>query len=171
MTETLLSVGSGMLGVILGASSSWLLVRRQHQLTTTLDLHREFNSGQIARSRHVASKLVLEHQTKTYLDLYKELEPEQMHDIWNVVYFYERLWLLINHGQVRKSYIKDLFADVFYYWLTISFQSQLIPVETRAARHIEALRDWMNGRTTDEERQQWREGAVTWDQLAQAPEG
>ena len=50
-----------------------------------------------------------------------------MQDVWNVVFFYERLWLLIKHGQIRESYVKELFADVFYYWLTISFQSQLVP--------------------------------------------
>jgi hypothetical protein len=165
MTETLLSVGSGLLGVILGVTSSWLLVRRQHQLTITLDLHREFNSGQMARSRHVAGKLVLEHHNKTYLELYQQLSPEQMQDIWNVVYFYQRLWLLIKHGHIRKDYVKELFADVFYYWLTISFQSQLVPIETHSAHHIADLRDWMDGHTTDEERRRWSEAAATWDRL------
>jgi hypothetical protein len=104
----------------------------------TLDLHREFKSGQMATSRNVAAKLVLEHHTKTYLELYQQLKPEQMQDVWNVVYFYERLWLLINHGHIRKDYVKELFADTFYYWLTISFQSQLVPIETHSARNIAA---------------------------------
>src|SRR5258708_22995167 len=165
MTGTLLSVGSGLLGVIVGGTRSWLLVRRQHQLTMTLDLHREFKSGQMATSRHAAAKLVLEHHTKTYLELYQQLKPEQMQDIWNVVYFYERLWLLINHRHIRKDYVKELFADIFYYWLTISFQSQLVPIETHSARNIASLRDWMDRHTTDEERQRWREAATTWDNL------
>jgi hypothetical protein len=155
-----LSIGAGLLGVIIGSASSWLLVRRQYQLSTVLDMHREFNSGQLARARHVASKLVVQHPKKTYHQLYQELSAEDMHEIWSVVYFYQRLWLLIKYHQVRSEYVTELFADVFYYWLALSFESQLIPDGMPVAAHIMELRGWMDKHTNEHDQQQWRTTAT-----------
>jgi hypothetical protein len=165
MTNTILTIGAGLLGVIVGSTSSWLLVRRQYQLSTILDMHREFNSGDLARSRHVASKLVAQHQSKTYHELYQELSAENMHEIWCVVYFYQRLWLLIKYHQVRSKYVTELFADVFYYRLALSFERQLIPDDVPVAGHIAELRGWLDNHTTEQDRQRWR--TTDWDIVAE----
>jgi len=161
--SAIVSVGVGLLGVIIGSASSWLLVWRQHQLSTVLDLHREFNSGQLARSRHVASKLVAQNPAKTYLELYQKLSVEDMADVWAVVYFYQRLWLLVKHRQIQRKYVPELFAENFYYWLTVSYESQLMPLDLPVARQVAAFRNWMDRRTTELERQQWREAVTVWE--------
>jgi hypothetical protein len=164
MTSAIISAAAGLLGVLIGAGSSWVLARRQHRLATTLEMHREFNTGEMAMSRHLAEKLALDNRAKTYMELYQELPFEQMKCFWEVVSFYQRLWLLIRHRHIRKDYAAELFADEFYAWLALSLESQLLPLEVQIARDISALRDWMDRHTTAEDRRRAREEAVTWEQ-------
>jgi hypothetical protein len=164
MTSAIISAMAGLVGVLIGAGSSWVLVRRQHQLATTLEMHREFNTGEMAISRHLAWKLALDNRTKTYMELYQELPFEQMRCFWEVVIFYQRLWLLIRHHHIRSDYAAELFADQFYAWLALSLESQFIPLDVQIARDISALRDWMDRRTTAEDRRRAREEAIAWEE-------
>ena len=163
MASALLGAVAGLLGVLIGVSSSWLLTRRQHQLSMTLAMHREFNTGDLATSRHLAWKLLLDHPPKTYLELYREIPPDQMQHVWAVAYFYQRLWVLIKHGHIRSDYVPELFADIFYSWIKSTFEQQLLPLQSQVARDVAALGEWMDKHTTLDDRRRALEENAAWD--------
>jgi hypothetical protein len=80
----------------------------------------------------------------------------ELQDVWNVMYFYQRLWLAVRHGHVHKRYVPGLFGDVFYWWWEHSFQRQLVPLPTEPAQHVQALQHWLEAHSTQDDRTRWR---------------
>ena len=162
---TLVSLGSGLIGTLVGAVIAWLVGRRQHRVETTFAMHQEFHSAEMTKSRGAAGKTVREHYPKNYDELRRTLEPEVAQHVWNVMYFYQRLWLAIKYNNIHTKYVPELFGENFWWWYLKSYEVQLVKLEEegkenwQAARHIEELWIWMGGKADTSDVEHWRERA------------
>jgi hypothetical protein len=110
--EALVGAAAGLLGTMLGALLTWLITTRQRRLATTFDMHREFNSPEMIRSRYKASELLEAHSDENLAELRQRLGRVEMQGVWNVVNFYQRLWLPVRYGSLRNEYVPGLFGDI-----------------------------------------------------------
>jgi hypothetical protein len=158
--ETLVSVGAGLIGTLVGAAIAWLAGSRQRRLETAFAMHREFHASEMTHSRNLAGKTVREHRSETLDAIRRKLAPEQTQHVWNVLYFYQRLWLAINYGSIHKRYVPEMFGENFWWWYVKSYRDQLVPLDWQASRHIAALMDWMERNADQNEMERWRKRAV-----------
>jgi len=75
-------------------------------------MHREFNSPEMIRSRYKASELLEAHSDENLAELRQRLGRVEMQGVWNVVNFYQRLWLAVRYGSLRNEYVPGLFGDI-----------------------------------------------------------
>ncbi len=80
-----------------------------------------------------------------------------MQHVWNVVYFYQRLSLAVQHRGLHNKYVPQLFGDIFYWWYERSFRNQYIPLHTTISEDLDSLRKWMDKHTSEADRQRWRQ--------------
>jgi hypothetical protein len=64
--ETLISVGAGLIGTMVGAAIAWSVGSRQHRLETAFAMHREFHAPDMTRSRNLAGTTVRDHPSETF---------------------------------------------------------------------------------------------------------
>ena len=84
---TLVSVGAGLIGTVVGAGIAWLVSRKQHRLETVFAMHREFHAPEMTRSRNFAGKTVRDHQSESFDVMRRKLSPQETQYVWNVMYF------------------------------------------------------------------------------------
>jgi hypothetical protein len=161
--ETLVSAGAGLIGTVVGAAIAWLTGRRQRRLETVFAMHREFLAPELARSRHLGGMAVREHRLKTFDAMWATLAPEEMQDIWNVMYFYQRLWLAIKYRSIQERYVPEMFGENFWWWYIKCYKDQLVPLDWQASRHIEALKNWIERNADQNEVEKWRKRAEELD--------
>jgi hypothetical protein len=158
--ETLVSVGAGLVGTVVGAAIAWLVSRRQHRLETAFAMHREFHGPEMTRSRNLAGKTVRDHPSETFDAIRKNLSPEVTQHVWNVMYFYQRLWLAIKYKSIHQSYVPEMFGENFCWWYIKSYEDQLVLLDWQASRHIAALMEWIERTAGRTEMGRWRKRAV-----------
>ena len=158
--ETLVSVGAGLVGTVVGAAIAWLVSRRQHRLETAFAMHREFHAPEMTRSRNHAGKTVGDHRSETFDALRRNLPPEETQHVWNVMYFYQRLWLAVKYRSIHRSYVPEMFGENFCWWYIKSYEDQLVPLDWQASRHIDALMEWIKRAASQIEMERWRQRAV-----------
>src|SRR5262249_33661755 len=107
---TLVSVGTGLIGTLVGATIAWLAGRRQHRVETTYAMHQEFHAAEMTKSRGLAGKTVRKHYPKNYDDLRRDLPPQKTQHVWNVMYFYQRLWLAIKYENIYTKNVPEMFG-------------------------------------------------------------
>jgi hypothetical protein len=161
--ETLVSVGAGLIGTVVGATIAWLAGRRQRRLETAFAMHREFHAPEMTRSRNLAGKLVRDHRSETFDAMREKLDPEETQYVWNVMYFYQRLWLAIKYRSIHSSYVPEIFGENFWWWYFKSYRDQLVPLDWQASRHIAALKNWIERRADKEELERWRKRVEAMD--------
>jgi hypothetical protein len=159
--EALISVASGLVGTLVGAAIAWLAARKAHRLKTVFEMHREFHSPEMTRSRSLAGVTVRECSSESFDTIRRVLTPEETQHIWNVMYFYQRLWLGIKYKNAHEKYVGEMFGENFYWWYLKSYHDQLIPLDWQAARHIAALMAWIERHSSREQLEQWRERATS----------
>jgi hypothetical protein len=157
-----LSIVAGLVGVTAGAAFTWLISVRQAQVSVTFELHREYQSEAMAKSREYANRIVHKHPNATYVELWRITDPADMQYIFNIMYFFQRLWLGIRYRTVYRKVVPDLFGESFCYWYTNSFSKQLLPVGDEAAQHIQALHEWITDHSTEEQKTRWMRYLVAW---------
>jgi hypothetical protein len=157
--ETLVSVAAGLIGTVVGAAIAWLAGRRQHRLETAFAMHREFHAPEMTRSRHLAGKTVRDHRSETF-DAMRKVATEETHHVWNVMYFYQRLWLAIKYESIHKSYVPEMFGENFCWWYIKSYRDQLVPLDWQASRNISALMNWIERHAAQGEMARWRKRAI-----------
>ena len=108
-----LSLAAGLVGVLVGAYLFWTSTRRHRRIEMIFALHKEYNSIDMVQARYRASALLGENPKVSYNELRVTLGGVQMQDVWTVVSFYRRLWLMIKHGGVYQKPIPELFGDYF----------------------------------------------------------
>lgn len=157
--ETLVSIGAGLIGTVLGAGIAWFVGRRQHRLETAFAMHREFHALEMTRSRNLAGKTVRDHPSESFDAMRRKLPPEETQHVWNVMYFYQRLWLAIKYRSIHESYVPEMFGENFSWWYIKSYGDQLVPLDWQASRHIAALMQWIERHADQSELGKWRKRA------------
>jgi hypothetical protein len=146
----------GLLGTLIGAAVAWHVGRRQTRLETVFSMHHEFNAPDMTHSRNLAGKTVRRHSSESFDEMRTNLAPEETQHIWNVMYFYQRLWLAIKYRSIHRRFVADMFGENFYWWYLKSYQDQLVPLDWQAGRHIDALMKWIEKNSDPRERVKWR---------------
>jgi len=145
----------GILGVLLGSLISWVTSDRHSKIQTTLELHREFSSGDVLLSRNTAGRILVKYLDKPLVQFSASLEPEEYSHIWNIIHFYQRLWVSIKHKQVVSSMIPDLFGEVFMRWYIPYFETMLVPLSWSSSKKIKELRDWFESNSSQDDFREW----------------
>jgi hypothetical protein len=158
--EILVSVGAGLIGTLVGAGIAWFVSRKQHRLETVFAIHREFHAPEMTRSRNLAGKTVRDHQSESFDAMRRKLSPQETQYVWNVMYFYQRLWLAIKFKSIHESYVSEMFGENFCWWYIKSYRDQLVPLDWQASRHIAALMRWIERHADQTELDRWRSRAV-----------
>jgi len=180
---TLISVGTGLIGTLVGAAIAWFAGRRQHRVETTYAMHQEFHGAEMTKSRGLAGETVREHKAKNYDELRRDLPLEKTQHVWNVLYFYQRLWFAIKYENIQKNKVPVMFGENFWWWYLNSYQEQLKPekkakekekeeeeeeekkkkekgLNWQAARDIEELWNWMKKEADPSDQKRWHERAM-----------
>lgn len=111
--EILVSIGAGLAGALVGAVAAWFAGRAQHRLEMTFAMHREFHSPEMTRSRNLAGQTVVDHRSCNFEEMRAKLPPDVTQHVWNVMYFYQRLWLAIRLRDVYSNHIPEMFGENF----------------------------------------------------------
>lgn len=133
--------------------------RREKQsaedINTVVDLHREWNSESIYRSRTHAGVLVRRYPSLTILEIEERDESEEGVHLWIVIGFFLRLSFLIQHEKIHREMAIELFGELFVWWWVVSFERQLAPVDWDARDRILFLKGWIYANTTEGRRAPW----------------
>ncbi|MCG9890831.1 MAG: hypothetical protein MH252_07135 [Thermosynechococcaceae cyanobacterium MS004] len=134
--------------------------KSENQRRIVLELHREWNSESIYRSRTIAGKLVREYPKDKMFILESKVESDRVVHLWIVVGFFLRLNFLIQNQQVDEKMTVSLFGELFVWWWIVSFKEQLMNCDWDSESHIQELKDWIYGKTTDQQRIPWERRAI-----------
>lgn len=125
------------------------------RIQCTIDLHKEWNSEAIYKSRNIASKLLMRNPRSTIFQIEEIEPPEDAAHIWIVVGFFQRLEFLVEHAKVHESMAIELFAELFTWWWSASYKHQLAPCNCDASDQLLVLNAWFESNTTEEKREPW----------------
>lgn len=159
MTEVL----SALLGTLVGSLISWFIGNRQKKLQATFDLHREFHSGELYKSRVIANRLISNNLTASLDEILQKFPEEEFH-LLQVANFYQRLHIAIKHQQINLELVPDLFGEVFVLWYEVFFRDQLLKSNTRSylRNSIIALHKWLReDPKSSKEFYEWEKSAST----------
>lgn len=136
---------TALVGTIVGSIISWFITTHRSKLQSTFDLHREFCSGELYKSRVIANKLTEHCPTFTLLELRQEFSEEAFH-ILQLANFYHRLYVAVKYRQVEAALVPELLGEVFIWWYIVCFKEQVLLTENRihAASGIIFLYNWLN---------------------------
>lgn len=129
------------------------------RIQCTVDLHKEWNSESIYRSRNIANKLSMRHPRSTIFEIEKIEPAEEVAHFWVVVGFFQRLGFLLLHSKVHEEMTRELFAELFVWWWAASYNRQLKPCACDASDQLLILNAWFEENTTDEQREPWLQRA------------
>ncbi|WP_143175302.1 hypothetical protein [Cryptosporangium aurantiacum] len=157
------TVSSALFGTLVGASLTWLISRHQQKLYFTLDLHREFNSADMVEVRYSAGRLLEKHPEKSLRELTdKYIGTPELHDIWKIILFYQRLWIVVQHRRVIRKEIPPLFGEIFDWWYVQAFERQLLPLDNKLSRDISDFHSWLTKTAKRSEVEEWRRSHIFW---------
>jgi hypothetical protein len=134
--EAWISAGAGLLGTLVGAGITWFAARRRDRLETAFALHREFHAPDMTHSRSLAGKTVRDHGSETFDAMREKLSPDATQHVWNVPYFYQRLWLAIKYKNIQKDFVPEMFGENFCWWYLKSYEEQLLPLGWQSSHHM-----------------------------------
>ena len=155
--EILVSIGGGLVGTLVGAAVAWFAGRAQYRLEATFTMHREFHSPEMTLSRNLAGKTVRDHGSENFDWIRRELSPQDAQHVWNVMYFYQRLWLAIRFKNVYNRYVPEMFGETFCWWYFKSYEDQLVrPLDWQAGRHVSCLMEWIERNAKQSEIEEWK---------------
>lgn len=111
---------------------------KQKKLDTTFNMHREFNSEAMHKSRNTAGHLVEKYPLFSIRDYHKQLPIEETVHLSNVLGFYYRLALLVKHDQTDIAYIPELFGQILVWWWVNLCEEKERP-DWETVREVETL--------------------------------
>lgn len=158
--NAVISLLAGLAGTIVGAALAWLSSTRQQRIRDTFDLHREFHSPEMIDSRYQAAELLKEHKGKGLQEIRDDIGAASMHNFWNVLLFYQRLWLAVKYNGVQRRYIAGLFGEIFDWWYLQFFQYRLDPRNRELVSDIEHFHVWLISHASHSQVDKWRQGHV-----------
>jgi hypothetical protein len=138
----LASLAVGLLAAAFGAAvaafCSARASRRNTQIRTAFEMHREYFQSLIA-SRDLATRFLEEHRGSDLAQYWRRLEAEEMRALWDIVYFYERLWAALENGYLSPKLFPELFGDSFNWWYVMCLEHQLVPLDDPIGKHLANL--------------------------------
>jgi hypothetical protein len=163
LSSILLSSGLGFFGTLVGAGIAWWVTDRATNTQTTFELYHEFSSEPLLTSRHKAQNTpsLFDKNANITLDqMFGSLSADERAHIWNIIHFYEKLYLLIKHKQCNTKFVPELFGEVFHWWYLNCFEAKLAPIRDREASiRMRELKSWLEKKTKQEEIVRWIERA------------
>ncbi|WP_216923421.1 hypothetical protein [Synechococcus sp. CCAP 1479/9] len=136
------------------------LEESEERVRTTLDLHREWCSESLFRSRTLAGNLVQQHIDLNLVEIERIVPQDSVTHVWIVIGFFQRLAFLLKHHKIDTMMATELFGELFLWWWIVSFKGQLLPCDWDAASRIIWLHDeWLIEETTSEQRVPWERRA------------
>ena len=136
--KILLTIFAGLFGALI----SRYLTRIKERVSLAFDMHKEINGLEMSRHRRIAGKFIETHPVKNFREL-SVVDEEKTISVLMIMRFYQRLWLSVKHGQIKKNLVNELFSEVFYYWYYLSYQHNLLVLDWDAAAQIKELASWM----------------------------
>lgn len=103
--------------------------KTQRQQETTRAMHREFNAPDMTLSRTLAWATVHVHHTENFDWMRRKLHPQEIQNVWNVMYFYQRLSLALKFGNIYQDYVPKMFGENFLWWYEKRYKDQLVGLE------------------------------------------
>jgi hypothetical protein len=160
INNILLSTLLGLIGTLIGASITWWVAKRASAIAATLRLYEEWNSESMLATRHGVQEVkeFFDRDEKNTLDSrFRSIKPEQRAAIWKIIYFYEKLYVMIDNNQCNKKLIPDLFGETFYWWYINCFEAKLLPLENRTSSiRIRKLKKWLDKKASPNEISRWK---------------
>src|SRR5215813_4201186 len=177
---TLVSVGTGLIGTLVGAAIAWLAGRRQHHVETTYAMHQEFHAAEMTKSSGLAGKTVRKHYPKNYDDLRRDLPPKKHNMSGMSCTSINAYGSRLSTRNIYTKNVPEMFGENFWWW----YQKQLNPEEKskeeeeeeeeeegveekkkkglnwQAAQDIEELWTWMNKEADPGHKKRWHERAM-----------
>jgi hypothetical protein len=123
----------------------------QKRQETTFDMHREFNSEAMHKSRNIAGEIVEKFPTLSIDEYHKQLPNSQSVHLSHVMGFYYRLALLVKHNQVEMNFISELFGRNLLWWWVNLCDGRLAP-DWENVQGIESLVQVVQEKSPDEYR-------------------
>lgn len=116
---------------------------KQQRLATTFELHRDFTSEVMLRARSEADKLLANRPLDSISALYWNLPEVETRSIFQLLGFYDRLWVAVHHNRVEEELVPELFGRIFYWWYEVCFAHN-IDEEWQESHHYRELKDWLD---------------------------
>ena len=166
-TNIFISTALGFIGTVVGASVTWWVTKKASATATTLRLYEEWNSESMLATRHGVQEVreFFDRNEKNNLDSrYRSLNPEQRASIWKIIFFYEKLYVMIDNNQCNRRLVPDLFGETFYWWYLNCFEAKLLPLEYRISTiRIRKLKNWLDKTASPVDLARWmrHEAATT----------
>jgi hypothetical protein len=163
LADVLLSTGIGFVGTMIGAAITWLVTTKATRTQAVFKLLEEFNSEELLLSRHKVQNIkpaFYPPPGETLDTIFREFTTEERFYIWQIIHFYQKLYVAINHKSCDTKLIPELFGETFYWWYTNCFAKILIPMTERdASRRIKNLKIWFDKNSKSEDVSRWVERA------------
>jgi hypothetical protein len=153
--DVMINLVVGLIGALVGGLITWAIEIRRRRVEATLSLYGEFNTHEMIEIRHLAAEMADSYPNGDFRELRENHGRVAMKEIWVVENYFQRLWLLIQHRQVDRRLIPDLFGDRLAWWVHHHYESRLFMLDTAYARDIEALWRWMETATPASIRAEW----------------
>ena len=161
LTKIIISSVFGFIGVMVGAFITRWMAKRDDATNLSLRLFDEWNSVSMIEIRHQVQEYrdFFDRNRATSLDkTFRSTDPERRAQIWMIIRFYDKLYVMILHNQVNKKLIPELFGDSFYWWFTNCFDAKLLPSGDRIeAIRIKSLMEWFEKNTPLEIQNRWKQ--------------
>jgi hypothetical protein len=139
----LASLVVGLLAAALGAAVGAVLTqrtsRRNTQVRTAFEMHGEYFQSLID-SRDLATHFLQDHRGDL-AKYWRGPEAKEMRPLWDIVYFYERLWAALENGYLSRKLFPELFGDSFNWWYVMCFEHQLKPEDDPIGEHLAYLHE------------------------------
>ncbi|NPA72062.1 MAG: hypothetical protein GXO35_04460 [Gammaproteobacteria bacterium] len=163
LTSILLSTGLAFVGTIIGATVSWFATKKSNATAATLRLYEEWNSESMLVARHEVQEVqvLFDRNKETNLDaIFHLIDPKHRAQIWKIIHFYEKLYVMLDNNQCNNKLIPALFGEHFYWWYLHCFEAKLLPSENRISSvRIRNFKNWLDRHASGNDISRWTKRA------------
>ncbi|HEX8318860.1 hypothetical protein [Longimicrobium sp.] len=156
--DTTSNLISGFGGAILGVLATVWFERSNARKTMAFDLHRELNQESMMKARMDAQATLAAYSDYHLGELIREV-PDELHSVWVISGFYDRLRIALDHRLVDSRFVSPLFGSLFCFFYFGFFEDQLLPAEWDISKNMNKLADTLRSNTPRNEWKAWVEAA------------
>jgi hypothetical protein len=149
---------SGFGGAILGVLATVWFDRSNARKNLAFDLHRELNQESMMKARMDAQSVLAAYSDYHLGELIREV-PEELHSVWVITGFYDRLCIAVDHRLVDRRFVSPLFGSLFCFFYFGFFKDQLLPAKWDISESINKLAYILESKTPKKQWENWEEEA------------